>query len=140
MKNVIGYKNYICVAFAFLMTIIGVYLCENQMDSSFALRVLESSVCTLDDDSATLQDTVYAKEELGVRNVIDNRGRTNFCRIMRCGKMHENNLPSVDIKYGIIRFLQQLDIRMCRTDNLTQVFNVLYIQHQDGVKGAYVMT
>ena len=139
MEKVIGYKNYICVAFAFLMTVIGVYLCENQMDSSFALRVMESSVWTLDEDSVTLQDTVYAKEELCVQNMINSRGRMSLCRIMRCGKMHENNLTGADMKYGIMRFLQQLDIRMCRTDNLTQVFNVLYIQHQDGVKGTYVM-
>ncbi len=136
MKRVIGFKNYICFALAFFMIIIGVYLCEKQMDSSFALRVYETMVLTLDEDIATQQDAVYAKEEGVFQDVINNRGRINIGKMIRYSKIHEDNLQCVDAQRGMIQYLQKLDICLCRTENLTQIFNVLYIHHQDGVKGA----
>ena len=136
MKKALEYKNYICVVFAFLMIVIGICLCENQADSSFALRTLENAVLTLDRADAVLQGKFYIKEEVEIQNIINNRNRINISRRMGCGKTQEDNLQSVDARYDMIRFLHERDIRMCRTDNLTQVFNVLYIHHQDGVKGA----
>ena len=136
MRRVIGYKNYICFALVLFMIVIGIYLCEKQIDSSFALRMFEESVLTLGEDITSRRDTVYAKEEGAFQDVINNRGRINISRVIRYSKIREDNLQRMDTQHGMVHYLQELDIRLCRTDNLTQIFNVLYIHHQDGVKGA----
>lgn len=136
MKKAVRYKKYICVVFAFLMIIIGICLCENQADSSFALRTLENAVLTLDRADAVLQGKFYIKEEVEIQNIINNRNRINIGRRVGGTKIQEDNLQSMSAGDDMIRYLHERDIRMCRTDNLTQVFNVIYIQHQNGVKGA----
>ena len=136
MKKAVRYKNYICVVFAFLMVVIGICLCENQADSSFALRTFENTVLTLDRADAVLQGKFYIKEEVEIQNIINNRNRINIGRRVGGTKIQEDNLQSMSAGDDMIRYLHERDIRMCRTDNLTQVFNVIYIQHQNGVKGA----
>ena len=137
MKRVIGYKNYICFVLVFLIVVTGICLCESRMDSSFALHTYDSGGATLNRVSPVLQNTVMAVKENSSQDVINNRGgRTMLYKALRCGKIHDGNMQVVEKQYDIIHFMQELDIRLCRTDNLTQVFNVLYIHHQDGVKGA----
>lgn len=136
MKKIINFKNYICFILAFLMMITGIYLYETQMDSSFALRTQEPAAVILNEVSAVLQDA-YALIESGPQTVFNSRNSgTVLYRVFRCGKIYDKNMQINEKQYAVIHFIQELDIRMCRTDNLTQIFNVLYIHHQDGVKGA----
>lgn len=135
MKRVIGYKNYICFVLALLIIITGICLRETKTDSSFALRQCEKSYMTLDSASFALQDRLYMVEETRPQDVMGNgNNRLDVQRLLKQVRMYDGSVPVLDRQHAIIHYLQELDIRLCRTNNLTSVFTVIYIYHQDGVK------
>lgn len=139
MKEVIEHKKHICFILAIFMLITGICLREAQMDSSFALRQYEPACMTLDRASQALQDTAYAVEEVNSQDVINNNTcRIDIQRLLKQGRTYAGNAFVIEKQYAIIHYLQELDIRLCRTDNLTSVFTVIYIHHQDGVKKAAI--
>lgn len=135
MKEELKYKNYICFILAILMLIMGICLRESQMDSSFALRQYEPACITLDKESPVQPYTAYAAKEAGTQDAINNGvGRIDIQKLLKQGRTYDRNASVMDRQHAIVHYLQELDIRLCRTDNLTSVFTVIYIHHQDGVK------
>lgn len=135
MKQIIIHKKCICFILAVLVLIVGICLRETQVDSSFALRMHEPFGVTLCKADLTRRDMVFAMEDGSPQDVIDNgTAKIDMHKSIKCGRMYDRNFSVEEKRYAILRYLQELDIRLCRTDNLTSVFTVLYIHHQDGVK------
>ena len=137
MHEGIENKKYICFILAILILITGICLRETKTDSSFALQPCKKIYLTLDSGSSALQNTAYAVEETNPRDVINNGGiRIDIQKLLKQGRTYDGRVPVLDRQHAIVHYLQELDIRLCRTDNLTSVFTVIYIHHQDGVKKA----
>ena len=135
MSEVIIYKKHISSILAIFIVLTGICLHGMQMDSSFVLQKQSGRVLTLSGDSSACQDTVYAVEEPNTQGTMHRGGsRIYTYRVLKNAKTYDDSVMGIEKKHATVQYLQEIDSRLCRTENLSSVFTVLYIHHQDGVK------
>jgi len=135
MREVIMYKKCISSILAIFIILTGICLHGMQMDSSFVLQKQDSSVLTLSGDASVCQDAVYVVEETNTQGTMHRGGgRIYTYRVLKNAKTNDDRVTGIEKKHAAVQYLQELDSRLCRTENLSSVFTVLYIHHQDGVK------
>ena len=135
MDEVILHRKYICFIWAIILVLIGICLHGMQRDSSFVLQNQKKGIQIIKGNDSVCNDAVLLMEETKASDIAyKGNGRMHFNRGLRTAKAYAENEVMIELKHAIEHYLHKIDIRLCRTDNLSSIFTVLYIHHQDGVK------